>query len=124
MPVRLVLIVGSRVLHGDQWATLYFCRSSTIDNEACVYDAADVHHEVKDEILRTPDGRVEWLHGQSTSAGTLLHGPRLNGFDFDEGALLRRWVYTWVRDDLEKAEEALNARYGVAKSPRPSPPVS
>lgn len=124
MPARLVLIVDSRVLDGDQWAMLYFCRSSDIENEVCVYDAADVHQELKDEILRTPDGRVEWLRGQSTTAGTLLHGPHLNGFDYDEGALLRKWVYQWLRDDLENAEEALRARYGVSKSPRPALPVS
>jgi hypothetical protein len=118
IPVRLVLIVGPRVLDGDQWAMLYFCRSSDLENEVCVYDAADVHQEVKDEILRTPQGRVEWLRGQSTTAGALLHGRHLNGFEYGEGVLLRKWVYEWLLHDLEKAEEALRARYGVSKSPR------
>jgi hypothetical protein len=122
MPVRLILIVGPRVLDGDQWAMLYFCRSLGIDNEVCVYDAADVHQEVKDEILRTPDGRFEWLHGQSATAATLLHGRHLNGFEYNNGAVLRTWVYDWLLRDLEKAEEALRARYGVSKSPRRAPP--
>lgn len=124
MPVRLVVVVDSHVLDGQRWGMLYFCRSSDLENEVCIYDRADVHQELSDEILRTPDGRVQWLRGQSTTAATLLQGSHLNGFDYDEGALLRKWVYKWLRDDLESAEEALRVRYGVSRSPRPAPPAA
>lgn len=114
LPRSTFIAVSPEMLADDSWGYCYFSSDSG-PNDIVVHDRDSVRHD--GETLKTPAGSFRAWGPYTASASSFIKGPSASRLELDEpGSVIRRWVYRWLQQDLNRVEKALLAEYELTES--------
>jgi hypothetical protein len=97
----------------DSWGRLYFCGGAA-RNDVQVFRPGEVVEHQTD--IETPLGRRTWFLAETVSGSALINGPSTSGSGrWMPPGVVRRWVYSWLNDELDAALIALLASADISR---------
>lgn len=97
----------------DSWGRLYFCEGVG-QNEVQVFSSDEVV-ENRSEV-ETSLGRRAWFLAQSVSESALINGQSTSRSGrWAPPGVVRRWVYSWLNDEIDNALIALLGSAGISR---------
>jgi hypothetical protein len=117
LPFTLVLAMPSAP---DNSGRLYYCRDGT-RNQVLVFSPSEVVEPTGQMVndrtqIETPLGRRDWFLSQTVSYAAVINGPSPSRSGKSmTGGLTRRWVYSWLKDEIDGALMALLASAGISR---------
>lgn len=117
LPATLVLALPQT---DDACGRLYFCGGAA-RNEVHIFAAGEVierSRQVPEDRtgIDTPSGRHAWFLSQNVTEANLISGPSTSrSGKWRPAGVVRRWVYSWLNDELDGALLALLASAGISR---------
>jgi hypothetical protein len=119
-PTRLLVVLPDELRETDARSktTLYWCQAQSAETRVDVLFASNVSVDADNSTVVTASGQtVSYGLRESFATRTLVTGPACSGLEYPyPGAVIRRWVYNWLRTEVDSMAKALFELYGLSSS--------
>ena len=109
LPCAIVLTMPTK----DRYGRIYFSKGASRNEVQVHLDDEVVDREYE---IETPHGRRAWFRAEMVSEASLVYGPQSSrSGKWMPPGVVRRWVYSWLNDEIDGALLALLASYNISR---------